>query len=68
MSSPTGSAGSGYVVAPASGSGPGVLIKLGFVPDGPYEENGEVRDLYRLTPAARQPWAKLASMAGGGAS
>lgn len=26
MSSPTGSAGSGYVVAPASGSGPGVLV------------------------------------------
>ncbi|MBP7815286.1 MAG: GNAT family N-acetyltransferase [Phenylobacterium sp.] len=53
---------------PDNAGSKGVLIKLGFVPDGPYEENGEVRDLYRLTPAARQPWAKLASMAGGGAS
>ena len=32
-----------------------VLGKLGFAPDGQYEDNGQVQDLYRLTPAARQP-------------
>ncbi|CAN5855723.1 GNAT family N-acetyltransferase [soil metagenome] len=32
-----------------------VLSKLGFVPDGQYEDDGQVQDLYRLTPAARQP-------------
>lgn len=33
----------------------GVLAKLGFEPAGQYEDNGQVQDLYRLTPAARQP-------------
>ncbi len=33
----------------------GVLTKLGFVPDGQYEDDGQLQDLYRLTPAARQP-------------
>ncbi|WP_340647401.1 GNAT family N-acetyltransferase [Phenylobacterium sp.] len=33
----------------------GVLTKLGFRPDGQYDDNGQVQDLYRLTPAARQP-------------
>lgn len=32
-----------------------VLTKLGFLPDGQYEDDGQVQDLYRLTPAARQP-------------
>lgn len=33
----------------------GVLTKLGFIPDGQYEDNGQLQDLYRLTPDARQP-------------
>ena len=40
---------------PQNAGSKGVLAKLGFVPDGQYEDNGQTQDLYRLTPAARQP-------------
>ena len=40
---------------PQNSGSKAVLTKLGFVPDGHYEDNGQVQDLYRLTPAARQP-------------
>lgn len=40
---------------PQNAGSKGVLTKLGFVPDGQYDDNGQVQDLYRLTPAARQP-------------
>lgn len=39
---------------PDNAGSKGVLTKLGFSPAGQYEDNGQVRDLYRLTPAARQ--------------
>ena len=42
-------------VHPDNAGSKGVLGKLGFAPDGQYEDNGQVQDLYRLTPAARQP-------------
>ncbi|MDO8378606.1 GNAT family N-acetyltransferase [Phenylobacterium sp.] len=42
-------------VHPRNAGSKGVLTKLGFVPDGQYEDNGQIQDLYRLTPAARQP-------------
>ncbi|WP_421934888.1 GNAT family N-acetyltransferase [Phenylobacterium sp.] len=42
-------------VHPENVGSKGVLTKLGFAPAGQYEDNGQVQDLYRLTPAARQP-------------
>jgi len=40
---------------PDNAGSKGVLTKLGFSPAGQYDADGQIQDLYRLTPAARQP-------------